>query len=288
MGIPVANLSKMAPPAFNDFGADADSLFNDNHNQGSKSYSHASKMACGAGYKFNLSNENGSKDVNWSISTDVHNMNVTFDQTNTISKKLNFNVKQVPGLAAEYNCSFNTQSGLDLGDINFNYSNDKANVNIKSAISASPKINFDASVDTNFQNHVVGIAGSFDVASGAAGPVALGINRAVGNTQCSWKADDIANPCVGTASLFVKLPENKDFCCYGVQITTGAEAKMSLAAATTCCKNTMKYKLDHDGSFHVAKLSKLSANMSLNLNSSLNLKNLSSGNHKFGAGLSWE
>merc|ERR1711976_484184 len=158
------------------------------------------------------------------------------------------------------------------------------NVNIKSAISASPKINFDASVDTNFQNHVVGIAGSFDVASGAGVPVALGINKAIGHGQCSWIADDITNPCVGTGSLFVKLPENKDFCCYGVQITTGAEAKMSLAAATTCCKNTMKYKLDHDGSFHVAKLSKLSANMS----STLNLKNLSSGNHKFGAGLSWE
>jgi hypothetical protein len=183
---------------------------------------------------------------------------------------------------------FNTQSGLDLGDINFNYSNDKANVNIKSSLTAAPKINFDASVDTNFQNHVVGIAGSFDVASGASGPVALGKFKLIGNTQCSWKADDITNPCVGTGSLFVKLPENKDFCCYGVQITTGAEAKMSLAAATTCCKNTMKYKLDHDGSFHIAKLSKLSANMSLNLNSSLNLKNLSSGNHKFGAGLSWE
>jgi len=278
----------MAPPAFNDFGADCDNLFNEHHNQGNVSYSHKGKMGCGADYSLGLNNESGSKDVTWDFTANCHNMEIKYDHANTISKKLAFDVKQVPGLAAEYNCSFNTQSGLDLGDINFNYSNDKANVNVKSALSASPKINFDASINTNFQNHVVGVAGSFDVASGAAGPVALGINRAVGNTQCSWKADDIANPCVGTASLFVKLPENKDFCCYGVQITTGAEAKMSLAAATTCCKNTMKYKLDHDGSFHVAKLSKLSSNMSLNLNSSLNLKNLSSGNHKFGAGLSWE
>jgi len=278
----------MAPPAFNDFGADADSLFNDNHNQGSKSYSHAGKMDCGAGYSFNLSNDNGSKDVNWSLSTDVHNMNVSIDQTNTISKKLNFNVKQVPGLAAEYNCSFNTASGLDLGAINFNFANEKANLNLKSSLSAAPKIDFDAAVDTKILDHVAGVSGSFDVASGKLGDIALGIHRASGNTQCTWKADNIMNPCVGTGSVFVKLPNNKDFCCYGIQMSTGAESKLSLAAATSCCKNSYSYKLDHDGTFHIAKGSKLSKEMTLNLSSSLNLKNLSNGNHKFGAGLSWE
>jgi hypothetical protein len=278
----------MAPPAFNDFGADCDQLFNEHHSQGSVSYSHKGKMGCGADYSLNLKNDNGSKDVNWDFTAMCHNMEITYDHSNTISKKLAFDVKQVPGLAAEYNCSFNTASGLDLGDINFNYSNEKANLNIKSNLSASPKINFDASVDTKFQDHVVGVAGSFDVGNGAMGPVALGVHRAMGNTQCSWKADDITNPCVGTGSIFVKTPENKDFCCYGIQVTTGDEAKLSLAAASSCCKNSMRYKLDHDGSFHVAKVNKLSQTMSLNLSSSLNLKNLSSGNHKFGAGLSWE
>jgi hypothetical protein len=278
----------MAPPAFNDFGADCDQLFNEHHSQGSVSYSHKGKMGCGADYSLNLKNDNGSKDVNWDFTAMCHNMEITYDHSNTISKKLAFDVKQVPGLAAEYNCSFNTASGLDLGDINFNYSNEKANLNIKSNLSASPKINFDASVDTKFQDHVVGVAGSFDVGNGAMGPVALGVHRAIGNTQCSWKADDISNPCVGTGSIFVKTPENKDFCCYGIQVTTGDEAKLSLAAASSCCKNSMRYKLDHDGSFHVAKVNKLSQTMSLNLSSSLNLKNLSSGNHKFGAGLSWE
>jgi len=278
----------MAPPAFNDFGADCDNLFNEHHSQGSVSYSHKGKMGCGADYSLNLKNDNGSKDVNWDFTAVCHNMEVTYDHSNTISKKLAFDVKQVPGLAAEYNCSFNTASGLDLGDINFNYSNEKANLNIKSNLSASPKINFDASVDTKFQDHVVGVAGSFDVGNGAMGPVALGVHRAIGNTQCSWKADDITNPCVGTGSIFVKTPENKDFCCYGIQMTTGDDAKLSLAAASSCCKNSMRYKLDHDGSFHVAKVNKLSQTMSLNLSSSLNLKNLSSGNHKFGAGLSWE
>jgi len=278
----------MAPPAFNDFGADCDNLFNEHHNQGSVSYGHKGKMGCGADFAFNMKNETGSKDVTWDITTNCHNMEISYDHANTITKKLSFDVKQVPGLAAEYNCSFNTASGLDLGDINFNYSNEKANINLKSNLSASPKINFDASVDTKFQDHVVGVSGNFDVGSGSMGPVALGVNRAIGNTQCSWKAADITNPCVGSASLFVKLPENKDFCCYGIQMTTGDESKMSLAAASSCCKNSMRYKLDHDGSFHVAKVSKLSQTMSLNLSSSLNLKNLSSGNHKFGAGLSWE
>jgi hypothetical protein len=278
----------MAPPAFNDFGADADGLFNDHHSQGSVSYSHKGKMGCGSDFNLNLKNENNSKDIAWDVTANCHNLEVKYDHTNTISKKLNFDVKQVAGLSAEYNCSFNTQAGLDLGDINFNFANEKANINVKSNLSAQPKINFDASLDTKFQDHVVGLSGSFDVASGSMGPVALGINRVMGNTQCSWKADDIMNPCVGTGSLFVKLPENKDFCCYGIQMSTGSDAKLSLAAASSCCKNDMRYKLDHDGSFHVAKVSKLSQTMSLNLSSTLNLKNLSSGNHKFGAGLSWE
>merc|ERR1712019_333042 len=217
-------------------------------------------MGCGADYSLGLNNESGSKDVTWDFTANCHNMEIKYDHANTISKKINFNVKQVPGLAAEYNCSFNTASGLDFG----------------------------AAVDTKILDHVAGVSGSFDVASGKLGDIALGIHRASGNTQCTWKADNIMNPCVGTGSVFVKLPNNKDFCCYGIQMSTGAESKLSLAAATSCCKNSYSYKLDHDGTFHIAKGSKLSKEMTLNLSSSLNLKNLSNGNHKFGAGLSWE
>jgi len=278
----------MSPPAFNDFGADCDGLFNDHHNQGSVSYAHKGKVASGGDFEFSASNAVGAKEIEWNISTACHNMNISYDHENTIKKSIDFNIKQVPGLAVNYANSFNTASGMDLGNINFNYGNDKANVNVKSNISTSPKIEFDAAVDTGFQNHVVGISSAFDVSKGSLAPIALGVNRAVGNTQCSWKADDIMNPCVGTGSVFVKLPENKTFCCYGVQMTTGAEAKLSLAAASACCKNSMRYKLDHDGTFHVAKVSKLSKEMTLNLSTSLNLKNLNSGNHKFGAGLSWE
>lgn len=279
----------MSPPAFNDFGADCDGLFNDNHNQGTVSYAHKGKMGSGADFEINASNAVGAKEIEWSFKTACHNtMSVTYDHENTISKSINFNIKQVPGLAATYDCSFNAASGLDLGSVNFNYVNDKANVNVKSNISASPKIEFDASIDTGFKNHVVGVSSAFDASNGQLAPVAFGVNQAVGNTQISWKADDISNPCVGTGSVFVKLPENKTFCCYGVQMSTGAEPKLSLAANTTCCKNSMSYKIDHDGTFHVTKQSKLSKEMALNLSSSLNLKNLNSGNHKFGAGLSWE
>jgi len=279
----------MAPPAFNDFGADCENLFNEHHNQGSVSYGHKGKMGCGADYSFALKNETGSKDLTWDVTMGCHDMEITYDHLNTVSKKLAFNVKQVPGLAAEYNCSFNTASGLDLGDLNFNYANEKANVNVKSNLATSPKINFDAAVDTQFHGvGVLGVAGSFDVATAAMGPVALGMQQVVGNTQVSWKADNIMSPCVGSLSAFIKTPANKEFCCVGVQLSTGDNAKMSVAAASSCCKNSMRYKFDHDGMFHVAKVNKLSATMSLNMSTSLNMKNLSSGNHKFGAGLSWE
>lgn len=278
----------MSPPAFNDFGADCAGLFNDHHSQGSVSYAHKGKMSSGADYEINASNATGAKEIEWSFKTACHNMDITYNHENTISKSVNFNVKQVPGLAATYNCSFNAASGLDLGNIEFNYGNDKANVNVGANISASPKIDFNASVDTGFKNHVVGISSAFDASNGSMSPVAFGVNRVEGGTQCTWAADDIMNPLVGNLSMYVALPNNKNFCCYGVQMATGAEPKLSLAAASACCKNQMRYKIDHDGMFHVAKVSKLSKEMSLNLSTSLNLKNLSSGNHKFGAGLSWE
>jgi len=278
----------MSPPAFNDFGADCAGLFDEHHSQGSVSYGHKGKMSSGADYEINASNANGAKEIEWSFKTNCHNMEITYDHENTISKKINFNVKQVPGLAATYNCSFNAASGLDLGNIEFNYGNDKATVGVSSNISASPKIGFNATVDTGLKNHVVGISSEFDAKNGSMAPIALGLNRVEGNTQCSWVADDIMNPCVGNLSMYVALPNNKDFTCYGIQMATGAEPKLSLAAMTSCCRSQMKYKIDHDGMFHVAKVSGLSANMSLNLSTSLNLKNLSSGNHKFGAGLSFE
>merc|ERR1712071_624689 len=81
---------KMAPPAFNDFGADCENLFNEHHNQGSVSYGHKGKMCCGADYNFALKNETGSKDLTWDVTANCHNMEIKYDHLNTVSKKTIF------------------------------------------------------------------------------------------------------------------------------------------------------------------------------------------------------
>jgi len=277
----------MAPPAFNDFGADANSLFDDHHGQGKKSYSHAGKMGSGADYALNMSNVDGDNAIEWDFSTNIHGMEVKYDSTNTLSKSLSMSVKQVEGLTAKWDCSFNAASGLNLGSASFNFANDKLNANLTSSVDASPKIDFDAAFDTNWQGHVVGVSGSFDAKSGSMGDIGLAIQQSKGDVQLAWKAANIMNPSLGVGSAFQKTPNNKDFCCYGIMADTTSNT-LSVAAATTCCaKNTMRYKLDHTGVMHVAKVQKLNQCMALNLSASLNLKNMSSG-HTFGWGLSWE
>lgn len=70
----------MAPPAFNDFGADCENLFTEHHNQGSVSYGHKGKMGCGADYNFALKNETGSKDLTWDVTANCHNMEITYTE----------------------------------------------------------------------------------------------------------------------------------------------------------------------------------------------------------------
>jgi len=278
----------MAPPAFNDFGADCAGLFDDHHGQGKMTYSHAGKMGSGADYKINLSNANGADAVEWDFNTSIHGMEVKYDSANTLSKSLELKVKQVEGLTAKWDCSFNAASGLNLGSVNFNFANDKINANVSSTVDAAPSINFDAAFDTNWEGHVMGINGSFDAKSGAMGDIGFGVQQKKGNYTADWKAANIMNPSMGQGSFFRSLPGNKDFCCYGINIDSVA-GNMSLAAATTCCdKNTMRYKLDHTGVMHVAKVQKLNQCMALNLSASLNMKDLAAGGHTFGCGLSWE
>merc|ERR1711879_1102151 len=130
-------------------------------------------------------------------------------------------------------------------------SNDKVNFNLKSTIDAAPAIDFNAV--TNVKDVSVGVKGSFDVKTSALGAIGWGLHAQKGNVQLSFVNE------------------------------------MSFGAADTSCdKNTMRYKLDHNGTLQVAKVQKLSMKMALNVSASLNLKDLSAGGHVFGAGLSFE
>jgi len=232
------------------------------------------------------SNANGASDVAWDFKTSIHGMSVSYDSSNTLKKSLELNVKQVEGLKATWDCSFNAASGLNLGEANFNFSNDKLNANLGATVDANPDFKFDAAFDTKFEGITAGISTSFS--KGALGDVAFGMHQEKGNVQGHWVADNIMNPSAGVGGIFHKLPNNKDFCCYGV-IANTVSGTMSLAAADTCCaKNTMRYRIDHDGMFHVAKAQKLNQSMTLNLSAKMNLKDMSAGGHSFGAGLSWE
>merc|ERR1711881_318674 len=175
----------------------------------------------------------------------------------------------------------------NLGNVNFNFANEKSNVNVASTISKAPEIKFDAAFKACCG--AAGISGSFDVDSGNMGDIGYGVHMAKGNVQVAFKADDLLTaPLNGELSVFQALPGNKDFCCYGIQANTGTGA-LSFAAASTCCpKNTMRYKLEHTGMLHVAKVQKLNACANLNLSACVNLKDLSAGGHKFGATLSFE
>jgi len=276
------------PISFSDFGADCGDLFGDHHASDGVSYSHKGQMASGAGYELNLKNATGANEVEWDFKAALPNCDVTYDSSNTISKKISLAVKQVEGLTTTWDCSFNTGSGLNLGNVNLNFANDKVNANLKSTVNKSPELNFDAAVASSC-GAVAGVSASFDAASGNLGDVGFGFHKAMGNVQLSFKADDaITAPLNGELSVYQALPGNKDFCCVGIQANTGTGA-LSFAAATTCCsKNTMRYKLEHTGMFHVAKVQKLNNCVALNLSACVNLKDMSAGGHKFGAGLKWE
>merc|ERR1711974_346309 len=124
----------MSPPAFNDFGAACNDLFNDHHASDGLSYSHKGKMGSGADYEMNFKNATGAKEVEWDLKTSFGGLDVTYGSDNTISKSFALGVKQVEGLTAKWDCSFNTCSGLNLGSVNFNFANDNINANVSTTV----------------------------------------------------------------------------------------------------------------------------------------------------------
>jgi len=273
----------MAPPSFNDFAGDSASLFDDHHGAGQLKFSQ--KVG---NFDLSASAAHGSSNVDWDLSTSMHGMDIKYDSSSTITKSLDLAIKQVEGLKLNWESSFSCASGLDLGSLSANFSNDNVNLNIKSSLDAAPALEFDVAAACNKLNANVGVKGSFSVKDSALGPIGWGLNANKGNVQVSFLAENVNAPLSGVLHVFQKLPDNKDFCCYGVQANTST-GELAWAAASSCCdKNTMRYKLNHTGELSVAKVTKLNKSAALNLSASLNLKDLSAGGHSFGAGVSFE
>lgn len=276
------------PTAFGDFGAKANGLFTDNHNQGEYSITTSGKIASSdeAGYTLNLKNACGEKPVTWSIESNLKNCKVTLDHENNISKEINLSGlhDKMSGLGLTWKPIFNLKSGINWGTLTTNYSNDKINLNLTTGLSAAPSIDFDVSAVAGSCPVNYGFKGSLNSSFGLEN-AQLGIHKDVGGLELSFITDDIANPLNGTFSVYKTLEGNKTFCCYGVQKT--GDGILAIAAASQCCKNQTSYKLDQTGLFSIAKSHKLNCNATLNLSASTNLANLGAG-HKFGVGFSFE
>lgn len=213
-------------------------------------------------------------------------MKIEHDHTGAIRKELNFNVKQVPGLTAAWKPSFSQANGLAFGNLNVNYANAKANLNLNLALPTPNNADFELSV-APFNGHMqklnLGVAGNLS-ASGLQN-ASWGYHATMGDVQLAFKSNDLSNIFAGTCSVYQALPNNKYFCCYGME--TDKSSRLAIAAATGCCKTGTRFSLDQAGTFNVARVQQLNSVVGLNVSGSVNLANIQNGGHKVGFGLSF-
>lgn len=269
------------PTAFDDLSKKADDLFNDHHKAGSISFQKSGKVGSGgATYEFNSSNAVTGGSIEWDCQISAGDFSVSHDHAGNITKSLDFEIKQVPGLKVNWSPAFNQASGLNLGDVKVNYEHQMANLNLSMAIAKPDNADFDLTVAPlkNAQYYNFGIKGNLGASGLSNGQ--LGFSASCKGTELAFKSNDLANPVQGTGSIYKALPGNNNFCCYGVEATT--EGSLALATATGCCATGMRYKLDNSGKFSVARVSKINQAVSMTMAAELNMTNLGAGGHKFG------
>jgi len=272
----------MAPTSFNDFGSKSNELFNENHDSGLFKASKSGKFGTDGVFNIEFERDIDGGDMSNRINFEADGCNVSFDKE-YCNIEFGANVKQVEGLSLNFNPSFHAHHGFGLGDLAINFQNKKSNVNLKSSISASPLINFDAAMGCS--KGAIGIKGEFDAKTSALNGLGWGVHKTCGDIEVAFVNENYLSPFQGTMSVY-KTFASGPFCCYGVQADT-ASGKLAVAWGSKCCSSLTKFKLDQDGVLSVAKSSKLNGALSLNVASALNLKDLPSGGHKFGVGLSF-
>lgn len=277
------------PIPFADYGKACSDLFSDHHQAGSIKFAKKGSVGSGdAKYEFTSNTcVSGGKPVEWLMEVDAGSINIKHDHTGKIEKELSFDVKQVAGLNLKWKPVFSQAAGLNLGDLNVNYTHEKAHLDLNMALPTPNSADFEMSLaplngcsKLNF-----GLKGSLGM-SGLSN-ASFGWHCAKGDLQSHFKSNDLTNCMQGITGVYQYLPNNKHFCCYGVEFDSKAST-LALAAATGCCANTTRFKVDQTGTLNVAKVSKLNKSVSLNVSAALNMTQLGAGDHKFGMGLSFE
>lgn len=277
------------PLEFEDYRKKASDLFDDHHHAGSLSFKNSGKVGNGdATYELNVSNAvGGGQPVEWNVDVSAGSFSMNHDHEGNISKKLDFCVKQVPGLNLSWEPAFNQKSGMSLGSLSTKYTNDKVAANIKMCLGKPDNADFDISL-APFKGHCsdmnLGLKGNLS-ASGL-GDASYGMNITKGDLEMGFHSNNLTSQ-FGTGSIYKFLPGNKNFCCYGVQADT-TEGSLALALASGCCSNSWRYKIDNKGVFSVAKVSKINKQVGLTVSAALNATNLAAGGHNFGMHLNFE
>jgi len=270
------------PAAFKDYGALANSLFDDGHDAGLLKSSKTGAFGSGS-YNLELSRDVGTSDLATSFSAEADGLKCDFGKDG-VSFEFGCDVKQVAGLNLNFNPSFNTESGFGFGDLAANYQNKTLNANFKTSLNAQPLLSFDASYGC--KGFGGGFTGEFDSKTGSVQNLGWGFQgfKNDGKYALSYVSNDIYKPFQGNLSVFKTL-ESGPFSAYGVQANT-ADHKLAVAWKSECCNVETKYKLDQDGVFSVAQNKKLNGSLAMNISAAFNTKDLGSG-HKFGVGLAF-
>merc|ERR1711862_517194 len=165
------------PTAFDDLSAKADGLFNDHHTAGSLEFKKSRKVGSGgASYDFSASNAVSGGPVSWNVDINADWFKLSHDHEGDITKSLDFNVKQVPGLAVNWSPAFNQANGLNLGDLKINYAHEKAHLNVSMGLAKPDNADFDLTV-APFKSHSainLGIKGNLGANGLADGSLGFG------------------------------------------------------------------------------------------------------------------
>lgn len=268
---------------FADFGEKANALFSENHEAGLIKANKSGPFGAGS---YNIELERNVNDTNLAVKStfEADGYTATFENS-TMTFAFDCGVKQLDGLSLSFNPTFNALEGMGLGNLGVNFANSKVNLGLKSTLSATPLLNFDATIACNKCEANLGVQGEFDAKSSNLNNMTVGFHKNVGDLELSFVADDYKSPFCGTFSVYKALKEGP-FCCYGVQ-GNGPAGKLSVAWAQKCCSNLLKYKIDETGTFSVANSKKLNGAVTMNVAAALNLGNLNAGGHNFGVGLSF-
>merc|ERR1712088_1039329 len=203
------------PVEFGDYTAKASGLFNDHHNAGSIAFAKSGK--------------GGS--VNWSVNVNAGNFSMTHDHEGNISKKLDFTVKQVPGLSMSWAPAFSCAKGFGLGSLSTKYAHEKAVANFSLNLASPDNADFDVSV-APFKGCLsalnLGVKGNLSASGLNNGQWGFNLNQ--GDLELGFHSTDL-NSQKGQGSIYKALPGNNTFCCYGVEANT-EDNSLAIAAAS--------------------------------------------------------